>query len=73
MEDNKYLTPANNIQHAALKLMRHKALIKLAQDRNYLLDIEDVNEVLLVAGLPLIIPEGLTAPEIDVIKFGEEG
>lgn len=72
MEDNKYLTPANNIQHAALRLLRHKALVKLAQDRTYLMDIEDVNEVLCVAQLPLIIPEELKAKEIDVIKVNRE-
>lgn len=67
MEDNKYLTPANNIQHAALKLLRHKALVKLAQDRTYLLNIEDVNEVLCVANLPLIIPEELNKKEVEVM------
>ena len=65
--EKQYETPETNVKMAALKLMRHKALIKLAKDRNYLLDIEDVNEILLVAGLPVIMPEELNKKEVEVM------
>jgi len=70
--EKQYETPESNIKLAALRLLRHKALVKLAQDRTYLLGIEDVNEILCVAGLPVIVPEELKAKEIDVIKVNRE-
>lgn len=70
--EKQYETPESNIKLAALRLLRHKALVKLAQDRTYLLDIEDVNEILTVANLPVIMPEELKAKEIDVIKVNRE-
>lgn len=70
MEDNKYLTPANNIQMAALKLLRFKALSEMSKGGSldeWVLSIKDVNEVLTVAGLPVIIPEELNKKEVEVM------
>lgn len=63
-----------NIEHAALELLRFKALRKLAGNKfpDYLLGIDDVNEVLTVAGLPVIIPDELKAKELDVISTEKE-
>ena len=65
-------TPETNVKLAALNLMRHKALINLAQGRSGGLYFEDVNEILVVAGLPVIIPDALNAQELKVIKVEKE-
>ena len=66
---NNYETPETNVKLAALKLMRHKMLIEMGKDRAFpSLGIDDVNEILVVAGLPVIMPDELKAPEVDVIK-----
>lgn len=70
--EKQYETPECNIKLAALRLLRHKALVKLAQDRTYLLDIEDVNEILTVANLPVIMPAEINTKEINVIKLDKE-
>lgn len=67
---------------AALELMRFKVLKEVAEGSRYPgLTIADVNEILTVAGMPVIIPEEVNAPELKVIKpereidpldFGEE-
>ncbi len=56
----------------ALELLRHKALLKVADGFCFVLDIEDVNECLVVAGVPLIMPDEVKAKEINVIKIQEE-
>jgi len=65
-------TPETNVKLAALNLMRHKALINLAQGRSGGLYFEDVNEILVVAGLPVIIPDELNAQELKVNKVEKE-
>ena len=74
MEDH-FKKPDENIQHAALKLLRFKMLMELEKDHGYSepsLDIEDVNEVLTVANLPVIVPSEVNAPEVNVIQVKED-
>ena len=66
-------TPETNVKAAALKVMRHKMLVQIGRGSSYpSLDLEDVNEILIVAGLPVIVPAEIKAPEIDVIKVEKE-
>ena len=70
---NNYETPETNVKAAALKLMRHKMLIELGKGLSFpSLDLKDVNEILLVAGLSVIMPDETKAPEVDVIKVDKE-
>lgn len=57
---------------AALNLLRHKMLVQVQQNKFPSLDILDVNEVLLVAGLPLIVPDEVNAKEVQVIKTSKD-
>ena len=58
---------------AALDLLRHKALISVSQGYcARVLAIEDVNEILAVAGRPVIIPDEVNAHEVNVIKVDKE-
>lgn len=57
---------------AALELARHKMLMKMAKGYSFGLNEEDINEVMIVAGLPLLTPDELNAPELDVIKVNKE-
>ena len=52
----------------ALELARHIALMKVAQNRTYMLDVEEFNNIMVVAGMPLLMPEEVNIKEIDVIK-----
>lgn len=62
-------TPTTNVTIAAIKLMRFKMLIEIGKGLSYpSLDIDDVNEILTVAGLPVIVPDEVKAPEVKVIK-----
>ena len=64
-------TPQETREHraiVALELARHIALMKLAQNRTYVMDFEEFNNIMVVAGMPLIIPEEVNEKEIDVIK-----
>lgn len=70
--NQNYETPETNVKSAALKLLRHKALVRVSKGSIFLLEIEDVNEILTVAGLPLITPAEVNAPEVDVIKVEKE-
>lgn len=58
----------------ALELLRFKALKELTESSNHqwVIRLEDVNEVFLVAGMPLIVPDEMNAKEINVIKFDKE-
>ena len=70
---NNYETPETNVKAAALKLMRHKMLVEMGRGLTFpSLDMKDVNEILLVAGLPVITPDETKAPEVDVIKVQKE-
>lgn len=55
--------------YASLELLRFKLEKRIAKGRDYI-DIEELNDVLIVAGLPALIPEDIQHPEIKVI--GEE-
>lgn len=68
-ENKKYETPENNVKLAALNLMRFKAMREIAYDKNlnYVFSIDDVNEILLVAGLPVIVPGEVNKKEVEVI------
>lgn len=70
---NSFETPESNVMVAALNLLRHKMLVQLADDAKYAsVKMEDVNEVMLVAGLPLIVPSEIHAKEVEVIKVNKE-
>ena len=60
--------PETNVKLAALKLLRHKMLAQMASSKYPSLDAEDINEVLVVAGLPVIIPEEINSKEVKVIE-----
>lgn len=62
-------TPETNVKWAALNLLRFKAMRQMCEGKNTCtLDENDVNEILLVAGMPLIVPESFKAKELEVIK-----
>lgn len=68
-------TPETNVKMAALNLLRFKTLCELGKEgklTDWVLQAQDVNEILTVAGLPLIVPEELHAKEVDVIKTDKE-
>ena len=53
---------------AALELMQHKALKQMAETKSTCtLDEDDVNEVVLVAGLPVLTPDSIKAKNLEVI------
>lgn len=67
---NHYETPENNVKVAALNLMRHKILINIGKGFSYPgLDLDDINEIFIVAGLPVVVPEEVKAKELKVIDF----
>ena len=67
--EKMYETPETNVKRAALNLMRHKMLMQIASGSNMpCLYYEDVNEILLVAGLPVIVPSEINKQELNVIE-----
>ena len=66
--EKQYETPETNVRLAALKLMRHKMLMEMANNSMPRLYFEDVNEILIVAGLPVITPDEIHKKELDVIE-----
>ena len=67
--EKQYETPETNVKRAALNLMRHKMLMQIASGSNMpCLYYEDVNEILLVAGLPVIVPSEINKQELNVIE-----
>lgn len=62
----------NNRTQAALELARFKMKKQMAEGRKTLLDNEDLNEIFLVAGVPLLTPNELDVPDIDVIDIRRE-
>lgn len=58
----------------ALELLRFKVLKELTESSNHqwVIRLKDVNEVFLVARMPLIVPDEMNAKEINVIKFDKE-
>lgn len=66
-------TPETNVKMAALNLLRHKMLIEVGRGSTFpMLTLDDVNEVLIVAGLPVITPNEVNAPELKIIKTKRE-
>lgn len=66
-------TPETNVKMAALNLLRHKMLIEVGRGSTFpMLTLDDINEVLIVAGLPVITPNEVNAPELKIIKTKRE-
>lgn len=66
-------TEACSIRMAsAMDLLRFKALKKLQQGHFAMLDTEDVNEILTVAGMALVTPEEINIPELKIITAEKE-
>ncbi len=68
--EKQYETPETNVKMAALKLLRFKALSEMSKGGSldeWVLSIKDVNEILCVAGMPVIMPEELNKKEVEVI------
>lgn len=59
----------NERETAALGLLRFKALVELATnpEAEAVLTFKDVNEILLVAGHPVIVPDEINKKELEVI------
>lgn len=55
----------------ALELARFKMEVQVAKGRSPYLDDEDLNEILITAGLPLLQP-GELEKEVDLINLGKE-
>lgn len=62
----------NNRTQAALELARFKMKKQMTAGRSPILDDEDLNEIFLVAGVPLLTPNELDEPDIDVIDIRRE-
>lgn len=56
----------------ALELLRHKVIVDLGRGYSGIMNVEDINECLVVAGMPVITPGDLKAKEVTVIKTEEE-
>jgi hypothetical protein len=68
--EKQYETPETNVEMADLKLLRFKALSEMSKGGSldeWVLSIKDVNEILCVAGMPVIMPEELNKKEVEVI------
>ena len=71
--EKHYETPETNVKVAALNLARHKMLVQIAKGHTYpSLDIDDLNEVLMVAGLPVIVPQEVNTPELKIIQTSKD-
>ena len=56
----------------ALGLARFKMQIRVAEGKSPILYDTDLNELFVVAGLPVIVPEEINAKEVEVIKVERE-
>lgn len=56
----------------ALELLRHKVLVDIGRGYPGILNVQDINEILIVAGLPVIVPGEVKTKEVTVIAT-EEG
>lgn len=68
--EKQYETPEKNVKMAALKLLRFKALCEISKAGSpdeWILKTRDVNEILTVAGLPVITPDELNKKEVEVM------
>ena len=67
-ENKKYETPENNVKLAALNAMRFMMLMQIGKGASYpCLDLDDVNIILTVAGLPVIVPGEVNKKGVEVI------
>lgn len=57
----------NKRAEVAMELLRHKALMQIAKGGPCLLDENDINEVLVVAGVPVVVPGEIHHKELEVI------
>lgn len=63
-----------DVRTAAIILLKHKMLIKIGEAANSqyditpVLDVNDINEVLVVAGIPVIVPDDINKKLVDVIS-----
>lgn len=63
-------TPETNVKLAALNLLRYKMLKSIEKNEGRYtpdIDVEELNDVLIVAGLPVVTPAEVKAKEIDVL------
>ena len=70
MGERFFETPETNVRIAALNLLRFKAIREMGRDNkysDYALTIDDVNEIMVVAGLPVIVPGELEKKEVEVM------
>lgn len=68
MTEKMYETPETNVKLAALNLLKWKMERQIANGSSYpSIDYEDVNEVLMVAGMGVIIPESINKKDVEVI------
>lgn len=51
----------------SMELMRYKILSMMASNCTPQLYIEDVNELMIVAGLPVIVPDEVNKKELEVM------
>jgi hypothetical protein len=61
--------------NAALELLRYKMLKAIEKNKsNYAteLKVEELNDILLVGGLPIVVPDEVKVKEVDVIAFNKE-
>ena len=69
-------TEQNEIRgRAALELLRYKMLKAIEKNKsNYAteLKVEELNDILLVGGLPVVVPDEVKVKEVDVIAFNKE-
>ena len=71
MKEQQYA--ARTKEGAALLLLRHKMLVRIGKNANSKydldpeLDINDVNEILIVAGLPVIMPDDVKKKVLNVM------
>lgn len=58
---------------AALDLLRHKLLKELAEESKYpSIKADEINEVFVVAGMPVVVPGEVNAKEVEIIKTEKE-
>lgn len=67
-------TPETNVNMAALRLLRYKMLkaTKESEDSKYnttpMIYVEELNDILVVAGLPVVVPDEVEVRELEVTK-----
>ena len=53
---------------SALELLRYKILVQIGQGTLPMLTFEDINEVLIVANLPVIVPGEINKKKLEVVE-----